>query len=84
MFPLNVLSHVIGVATRVAALVALPVLAAVGGPEGGHLGPHLTLQQVLQMPCTGEHTNTSAHQGGHCFKSPAGRYRTQTEKKKFS
>jgi hypothetical protein len=53
MLSLDVFSHVVGVATGVRALDALPMLTAVRRPESGHLGTHLALQIVIQHSCRG-------------------------------
>jgi hypothetical protein len=53
MLSLDVFSHVVGVATGIRALDALPMLAAIRRPEGRHLGTHLALQIVIQHSCRG-------------------------------
>ncbi len=53
MLSLDVFSHVVGVATGVRALDALPMLTAIRRPEGRHLGTHLPLQIVIQHSCRG-------------------------------
>jgi hypothetical protein len=53
MLSLDVFSHVVGVATGIRALDALPMLTAIRRPEGRHLGTHLALQIIIQHSCRG-------------------------------